>query len=108
MCTDRAKFQARWVNRTVVALWLLGTLGCQGPFPPSAKPNLPDDHTVNIKSVFHKPGYKFPYKSSSGCSASTCHHDDLDGGMAEVDGRITVAPSCFQCHQTLWSDEEDP
>ncbi|MFQ5823034.1 MAG: hypothetical protein ACE5JB_03165 [bacterium] len=55
----------------------------------------------------HKKGYKFPFKTSSGCSDTECHQSDLDGGVANVDGRITIAPSCFQCHETLWSDEID-
>ena len=90
----------------VLASAILVFLACNGPFPPTAKPTLPEGHTVNIKSAFHKQGYKYPYKESSGCSAATCHRDDLDGGVAEIDGRVTIAPSCFQCHATLWSDEE--
>lgn len=91
----------------IILIAALSRMGCSGPFPVTAKPDLPDDHTVSIKSVFHKKGYKFPYKESSGCSDSNCHQDDLDGGVGNVDGRISPAPSCFQCHETLWSDEFD-
>lgn len=55
----------------------------------------------------HKEGFKYPYKQASGCSASECHHDDLDGGVAVVDSVQTVAPSCFQCHNTKWQDDTD-
>lgn len=81
------------------------TSACSGPFPAASKPNLPDDHTESIKGVLHKPGYEYPYKESSNCSDSDCHQDDLDGGLASVDGRVTIAPSCFQCHETLWKDD---
>lgn len=80
---------------------------CNGLFPPAPKSGIPDDHTENIKGAMHKKGYKFPFKSSGGCSDTDCHQPDLDGGVANVDGRITIAPSCFQCHETLWSDETD-
>lgn len=82
-------------------------LSCGGPFPAASKPNLPDDHKASIKGVLHKAGYRYPYKKDSGCSDSDCHHDDLDGGVAIVDDRVTIAPSCFQCHDTRWSDDTD-
>lgn len=82
-------------------------VGCNGLFPHAPKSGIPDDHTENIRGAIHKKGYKFPFKASSGCSDTDCHHPDLDGGVAKVDGRTTIAPSCFQCHETLWSDETD-
>lgn len=96
------------ISKRIVSFFLacLFIVGCDGPFPSTTKPNVPDDHTENIKGVFHKKGYEFPFKESSGCSETTCHQPDLDGGVADVDGRIAIAPSCFQCHETLWSDEE--
>ncbi|MFQ5627283.1 MAG: hypothetical protein ACE5I1_00870 [bacterium] len=80
---------------------------CKNPFPPAQKQGIPDDHTVSIKGAMHKEGFKYPYKQASGCSASECHHDDLDGGVAVVDSVQTVAPSCFQCHNTKWQDDTD-
>ncbi|MFQ5605515.1 MAG: hypothetical protein ACE5HS_19775 [bacterium] len=80
---------------------------CSGPFPSISKSGLPSDHTEKIKGVLHKKGFKYPYKTNSGCSDSKCHQDDLDGGVAEVDGKITISPSCFQCHETLWEDDID-
>ncbi|MDQ7053422.1 MAG: hypothetical protein Q9P14_11180 [candidate division KSB1 bacterium] len=53
----------------------------------------------------HREGLKYPYRPSSGCSSDKCHQEDLDGGVAEVNGIKTIAPSCFQCHGTLWEDE---
>ncbi len=91
----------------VFMLPILGGAGCKAPFPPQTKSGIPQDHVVNIKGVMHKNGYKFPFKSSSGCSDANCHHDDLDGGVAKVNGVTHIAPSCFQCHGTKWQDDED-
>ena len=78
---------------------------CNGPFPSAQKQGPPADHTANITGVFHKPGYMNPYRESSGCSAAECHQDDLDGGVAVVNGGQTIAPSCFQCHGTKWQED---
>jgi hypothetical protein len=78
---------------------------CNGPFPSAQKQGLPGDHTVSIQGVFHKPGYMNPYREASGCSSGDCHQDDLDGGVAVVEGKTTIAPSCFQCHGTKWQDD---
>lgn len=83
----------------------LAVSSCDGPFPAQTKTGPPADHTVSIKGAMHKQGYKYPYKPESGCSAANCHQDDLDGGVATVDGRQTVSPSCFQCHGTKWKDD---
>ncbi len=80
---------------------------CQGPFPSSSKPNVPDDHTDSIKGVLHKAGQDEPYTEESGCAGSDCHKDDLDGGVGDLDGVTVIVPSCFQCHATLWEDEDD-
>ena len=80
---------------------------CFAPFPSTPKSGLPEDHTKNIKGFLHKEGYKHPFKESSGCDDTKCHQDDLDGGVAEVNGKVTIAPSCFQCHETLWEDDVD-
>ena len=94
-------------KRILLNIVLLTTLfmACDGPFPSTAKPSLPDDHTNSIKGVFHKPGQKHPYYESSGCSDSDCHKDDLDGGVGSLDGEVVIVPSCFQCHATLWEDD---
>jgi len=85
----------------------LAAFACDGPFPSASKPNVPEDHTESIKGVLHKPGQEHPYLEESGCSDVECHQDDLDGGLGEVDGEPRIAPSCFQCHATLWEDDED-
>ncbi|MFQ5641778.1 MAG: hypothetical protein ACE5IR_27700 [bacterium] len=95
------------MRRLSFVILILLSSGCRGPFPAASKPNLPEDHTESIKGVLHKSGYLFPYKKNSGCSDTKCHQDDLDGGVADLDGRITISPSCFQCHETLWSDDTD-
>ena len=87
-----------------MALCLLLT-SCNGPFPSTTKEGPPADHEVNIKGVMHKQGYKNPYRETSGCSSADCHQDDLDGGVANVEGIVTIAPSCFQCHGTKWDDD---
>ncbi len=95
--------QCKWWTGAFLVAALLS--GCDGIFPPQQKIGPPADHTVSIKGVMHKPGYKHPYRAASGCSDASCHHDDLDGGVAEVNGKTTVAPSCFQCHGTKWEDD---
>ena len=87
----------------VLGGFLLNTGGCDGPFPTEEKIGLPDDHTVNKKGALHKSGLGRPFTTNSGCSQSDCHHNDLKGGTAVVDGRTTVAPSCYQCHDKRWS-----
>lgn len=95
------------LQRAIPFLFLLmACAGCEAPFPPTQKPNLPADHIESIKTAMHKPGFDFPYKQESGCATSSCHGDDLTGGVAQVDERITIAPSCFQCHETKWQDDE--
>lgn len=84
---------------------LLALFACKSPFPPTTKQGIPTDHTVKIESAMHKEGYMYPYRPESGCSAAVCHHDDLDGGTAVVDGVQTIAPSCFQCHNTKWLED---
>lgn len=90
-------------------IFLLSALltACDGPFPSTAKPSLPDDHTDSIKGVYHKAGQKHPYYESSGCSDSDCHQDDLDGGVGSLDDEQVIVPSCFQCHETLWEDDTE-
>ncbi len=87
----------------VLGGFLLNTGGCDGPFPTEEKIGLPDDHTVNKTGALHKSGLGRPFTTHSGCSQSDCHHRDLRGGLAVVDGRTTVAPSCYQCHGKRWS-----
>ena len=87
----------------VLGGFLLNTGGCDGPFPIEEKIGLPDDHTVSKKGALHKSGLGRPFTTDSGCSQSDCHHSDLKGGTAVVDGRTTVAPSCYQCHGKRWS-----
>lgn len=55
----------------------------------------------------HKNGLEHPFREESGCSDFDCHHDDLRGGLAIVEGVQTVAPSCFQCHENKWDDGGD-
>lgn len=96
--------QRSGVGILIGLLFLLG-VGCKAPFPPQRKEGLPEDHVVNIKGAFHKEGYLHPYRPESGCSSATCHHEDLDGGIAVVNGATRIAPSCFQCHGTKWQDD---
>ena len=84
---------------------VLFVAACTPPFPSQVKDGIPADHVVNIKGAMHKEGYKFPFRPTSGCSSNTCHHDDLNGGVAMVNGEIRIAPSCFQCHGTRWEEE---
>lgn len=96
------------VLRTILFFVLLILLSaCDGPFLSAFKPTMPDDHTESISGVLHKPGYEYPYREGSDCADSDCHHDDLDGGVAYIDDEVTYAPSCFQCHETLWKDDLD-
>ena len=87
------------------SLCLTGMGGCDGIFPAQMKEGPPEDHTENQKGAFHKSGLNHPFRENSGCSANECHHSDLRGGLAEVDGRITVSPSCYQCHGERWDDD---
>lgn len=85
---------------------IISMFGCRGPFPSQTKEQVPQDHTLEVKGVMHKPGLKHPYRQESGCASSDCHQDDLDGGVARVEGETRIAPSCFQCHATKWEDDE--
>ncbi len=91
----------------IFLLSIVVILSCNGPFPVTSKPDLPEDHKENIGGFLHKKGFEYPFKISGGCDDSKCHQDDLDGGVADIEGRITIAPSCFQCHETLWEDDID-
>ena len=87
----------------VLGGFLLNTGGCDGPFPLEEKIGLPNDHAVSKRGALHKSGLGRPFTTDSGCSQSDCHHSDLQGGIAMVDGQTTVAPSCYQCHGKRWS-----
>lgn len=89
----------------LVSLCLV-VVGCDGAFIAEDKVGIPADHTVNEDGAWHKPGYEHPFRVRSGCSASNCHHGDLRGGLAVVEGQTTSAPSCYQCHGREW-DEND-
>ncbi len=80
------------------------TAACDGIYPAQDKTGPPDDHTVKHGAALHKAGEERPFSDQSGCSAGNCHHSDLRGGVADVDGRITVAPSCYQCHGVEWDN----
>ena len=88
-------------------VFVLQLTGCHSPFPSDPKPNVPEDHTVTIATVLHKEGYDYPYRESSGCAVGYCHGNGLDGGVADIDDRISATPSCFQCHNTKWEDDVD-
>lgn len=86
-----------------VGIVALLSLSCDGLFPTQSKPTLPSDHTVNRSGAQHKPGLEVPL-GRGGCGTAVCHGPDLKGGVAEVNGQKTIAPSCTQCHGTLWGD----
>ena len=90
----------------IVGLVQLGAGACDGPFLAQDKVGVPDDHTVNQGGASHKSGLNRPFRESSGCSQSDCHQSDLRGGPAKVDGRATIAPSCYQCHGKKWSNND--
>ncbi len=90
---------------TAFSFFILITAACDYPFPPQTKVGPPDDHVVNKNGAMHREGLQYPFRPSSGCSSNQCHHEDLDGGVAVVNGMKTIAPSCFQCHGTRWKDE---
>ena len=90
----------------IVGLVLLWAGACDGPFLAQNKAGVPDDHTVNRGGALHKSGLSRPFRESSGCSQADCHQSDLQGGPARVDGRATVAPSCYQCHGKRWSNND--
>jgi len=89
-----------------VVLCSVIAVACDGAFIAETKFGVPTDHTVNEDGAWHKPGYEHPFEARSGCSTSNCHHGDLKGGVAIVDGQTTSAPSCYQCHGREW-DEDD-
>lgn len=82
--------------------------GCEMIYFPAEK-NLPagkDAHTEAKGFSFHKPGYKTPFAPESGCSSSLCHRSDLRGGVAFVEGKERIAPSCYQCHGAEWENKD--
>ena len=81
-------------------------LSCDGLFPSAARIGVPADHTESRKGALHKGGKEEPF-GEGGCSDSDCHQSDLRGGVVNFEGRITVTPSCFQCHGALWEGERE-
>lgn len=83
-----------------------GSIACTKIMPTATKPTVPDDHTKDIEGVLHKPGFEEPMELIGGCSDRFCHGTALEGGVAIVDEKPAVAPSCFQCHDDKWNDDE--
>jgi hypothetical protein len=77
--------------------------GCTGIFPTEAKIGPPTDHTVFKGGAAHKTNLSRPFTEAAGCSASECHRSDLRGGETVFEGRLTITPSCYQCHGRKWS-----
>ncbi|MEZ4655481.1 MAG: hypothetical protein R3E12_18300 [Candidatus Eisenbacteria bacterium] len=90
-----------------VTLISLTTGGC-GVLDSGDKPVVPADHTESLDGVLHAPLADDPYLGGGNCTDYRCHHADLAGGWSELDrhgSRLeTSAPSCFQCHGTVWSE----
>jgi len=80
-------------------------IGCDGFFPSQQKETVPSDHTIDIQGVFHKPGLNDPLDEDSGCGSIHCHGSELKGGVAEMNGKATVVPSCYQCHGPFWEGD---
>ena len=76
-------------------------LSCDSLFPTQSKSTVPSDHTVNRKGALHKSGLSDPLGVGE-CGTAGCHGADLNGSVAQVNGKKTVAPSCYQCHGALW------
>ncbi len=90
----------------IIILFLL--MGCNGVFPTETKKPVPADHTRLLGNALHKPGERDPYSydhvsGESNCASAKCHHSDLRGGLSQVNGVWTTAPSCYECHSRLWS-----
>jgi hypothetical protein len=79
---------------------------CDGIFPAQTKPDVPQDHNLKVSGVLHKSGLFEPLDQISGCTTSTCHGNDLQGGVAVASGRRIVVSSCYQCHGALWEGGE--
>lgn len=70
---------------------------------------VPVDHTELQHGALHKPNMEYPYAfdwstNEINCASSRCHHEDLKGGRARVNGKFYSAPSCYQCHGKLWKE----
>ena len=72
--------------------------GCDGLFPTASKPTVPGDHTNNIKGALHKGSGSELNPDECG----DCHSTDLQGKVSLINGVYTWAPSCYQCHSSLW------
>ncbi len=87
-------------------------LSCEGSFFPNEdKRELPEGHTVRLKTAFHKESFFYPYGFDTktgevNCASSRCHHFDLRGGIARYNNKIKFAPSCYQCHGKLWYNSD--
>lgn len=82
------------LRAAAVAAVAATALGCSsggygGTGPDGFDP--PGDHTVRRDGVFHAPGLSDPF-----ASCVECHGADLQGGAAGE-------PSCFRCHDDVWS-----
>ena len=93
------------INVKIILFYLLYSVilvialsSCDGIFPTQTKPPVPSDHTDNISGAFHRP----EPKSADGCT--DCHGSDLHGGLAEINGQLVYANSCYQCHGALWEN----
>lgn len=51
-------------------------------------------HTVSQDGILHAPGLNSPYQN-----CADCHGNSLTG--------LGSAPSCYQCHDDKWDDEND-
>jgi hypothetical protein len=92
-----------------IIIMLLMIWGCSGGFPTETKKPVPSDHSRLIGTALHKNGQREPYAfdpvtGESNCASAKCHHSDLRGGLSQVNGVWTTAPSCYECHGKLWSE----
>lgn len=70
------------------------------------KSGLPERHNSIMEGVFHGERAEEPFENGDdGCASTDCHQPDLRGGVAKVDGKKVIAPSCFQCHGRVWEGE---
>ncbi len=100
----RILYPLRWLL-LIIPLFLIQP-GCDGPFPSESKVGVPEDHNEDEGGALHRDEKDDPFGEGN-CSDSDCHQPDLRGGMVEYQGRITITPSCYQCHGNNWDDDDD-
>lgn len=92
-----AKTKTGTIHTIIIISSIIIFSSCDGIFPTQNKPPVPADHTDNISGAFHRP------EPNNTDECTECHGEDLKGGLANIEGTLVYANSCYQCHNDVWN-----